>query len=173
MRVVAECDELMKTAMLSMVSRDKACADKVNDLDVEVFQFLEEQQDRYKQAVAGELSHRLTSRIVDSSKVFSHFRRLTALVARDPGSFGLDNAQVERLRELRRGSSQYVKQVLNKRNVLGHVVEVAGERGWVLRGSTEISAEDFPDIRRTFALYIDTIREMNKIVVPLAAEQAQ
>lgn len=173
MRVVAECDELMKTAMLSMVSRDRACADKVNDLDVEVFKFLEEQQDRYKQAVAGELSHRLTSRIVDSSKVFSHFRRLTSLVANDPESFGLDDSQVERLRELRRGSSQYVKEVLNKRNVLGHVVEVAGERGWVLQGSTEISAEDFPDIRRTFALYIDTIREMNKIVVPLDAEQAQ
>lgn len=173
MRVVAECDELMKAAMLSMVGRDRACSDKVNDLDVEVFNFLEEQQDRYKQAVAGELSHRLNSRIVDSSKVFSHFRRLTSLVANDPGSFGLDNAQVERLRELRRGSSQYVKEVLNKRNVLGHVVEVPGERGWVLQGSTDISAEDFPDIRRTFAYYIDTIREMNKIVVPLDAEQAQ
>lgn len=173
MRVVAECDELMKTAMLSMVSRDKACADKVNELDTEVFSFLQQQQDRYKEAVAGELSHRLTSRVVDSSKVFGHFRRLTALVASDPQSFGLDGAQVERLRELRRGSSQYVEQVLNKRNVLGHVVEVAGERGWVLHGSKEISAEDFPDIRRTFALYIDIIREMNRIVVPLDAEQVQ
>lgn len=173
MRVVAECDELMKTAMLSLVSRDRACADKVNDLDLEVFKFLEEQQDRYKKAVAGELSHRLSSRIVDSSKVFGHFRRLTAQVASDPGSFGLVDAQVERLRELRKGSSQYVEQVLKKRNVLGHVVEVAGERGWVLQGSKDISAEDFPDIRRTFALYIDTIREINRIVVPLDAEQAQ
>lgn len=173
MRVVAECDDLMKTAMLSMVSRDKACADKVNELDEDVFNFLQQRQDRYKKAVAGELSHRLTTQIVDSSKVFGHFRRLIALVAREPGSFGLDDAQVERLRELRKGSSQYVEQVLNKRNVLGHVVEVAGERGWVLQGSKEISAEDFPDIRRTFALYIDTIREMNRIVVPLGAEQAQ
>ncbi len=170
MRVVAECDELMKTAMLSMVSRDKACADKVNDLDDEVFHFLQQQQNRYKEAVAGELSHRLASRIVDSSKVFSHFRRLTALAARNPESLGLGDAQVERLRELRRGSSQYVEQVLNKRNVLGHVVEVAGEHGWVLKGSKEISADDFPDIRRTFALYIDTIREMNRIVVPLVIE---
>jgi hypothetical protein len=112
MRVVAECDELMKAAMLSMVSRDKACADKVNDLDDEVFQFLQQQQDRYKEAVAGELSHRLTSRVVDSSKVFGHFRRLTAQVARDPKCFELDGAQVERLRELRKGSSQYVEQVL-------------------------------------------------------------
>ena len=173
MRVVAECDELMKTAMLSLVSRDRACADKVNDLDLEVFKFLEEQQDRYKQAVAGELSHRLTSRIVDSSKVFSHFRRLITQVAREPGSFGLVDAQVERLRELRKGSSQYVEQVLKKRNVLGHVVEVAGERGWVLQGSKDISAEDFPDIRRTFALYIDMIREINRIILPLDAEQAQ
>jgi CheY-like chemotaxis protein len=167
MRVVAECDELMKTAMLSMVGRDKACANKVSDLDAEVFEFLQQQQDRYKKAVAGELSHRFTSRVVDSSKVFSHFRRLTALVVRDPSSFGLDHAQVERLRELRKGSSQYVEQVLNRRNVLGHVAEIAGERGWVLQGSNEISAQDFPDIRRTFALYIDTIREMKRIVVPL------
>lgn len=173
MRVVAECDELMKTAMLSMVSRDKACTDKVTELDDEVFKFLQQQQDRYTAAVAGELSHRLTSRVVDSSKVFGHFRRLTALVARNPASIGLDSAQVERLRELRRGSGQYVEQVLDKRNVLGHVVEVAGERGWILQGSTEISTKDFPDIRRTFALYIDMIREMNKIVVPLVAEQAQ
>ena len=173
MRVVAECDELMKKAMLSMVSRNKACADMVNELDDKVFLFLQQQTDRYTEAVSGQLSHRLDSRVVDSSKVFDHFRRLTAQVAKDPGSFGLDNAQVERLRELRKESSQYVKHVLDKRNVLGHVVEVAGERGWFLQGSTEISAEDFPDIRRTFALYIDTIREMNKIVVPLDAEQAQ
>lgn len=173
MRVVAECDELMKTAMLSLVSRDKACADKVSDLDAGVFHFLQQQEERYTEATTGQLSHRLDSRVVDSSKVFDHFRRLTALVASTPESFGLDNAQVERLRELRRGSSQYVKEVLNKRNVLGHVVEVAGDRGWVLQGSTEISAEDFPDIRRTFALYIDTIREMNRIVVPLDAEQSQ
>ena len=170
MRVVAECDDLMKKAMLSMVSRNKACADMVNELDAKVFLFLQQQTDRYTEAVSGQLSHRLDSRVVDSSKVFDHFRRLTAQVAKDPGSFGLDNAQVERLRELRKESSQYVKHVLERRNVLGHVVEVAGERGWFLQGSTEISAEDFPDIRRTFALYIDTIREMNRIVVPLNPE---
>lgn len=173
MRVVSECDQIMKTAMLSMVNRDSACAEKVHELDKDVFKFLEQQQELYNSAIAGELSHRLTTRIIDSSKIFSHFRRLTALATKNPQSFGLEDSQVERLRELRQDSSQYVAQVLKKRNTLGHVVEVAGARGWELQGDEGLCVEDFPEIRRSFAFYIDTIREMSSIVAPQEVEQVQ
>jgi len=172
MRVVAECDDLMKTAMLSMSGRDAKCAEKVVDLDKDVFSSLTRMQDGYAESIEGDLKLRFENRAIDSSKIFKHFRRLTELVARDPGTFGLDEGKVERLRELRNLSSQYSKEVLDKRNVLGHVIEVQAENGWVLQGSNEISVGDFPEIRRRFAFYIDAIREMKSLVIFLDAEKS-
>lgn len=167
MRVVAECDDLMKTAMLSMCDRDAKCAEKTSDLDDEVLDFIEKMKSNYTESTKGNLASRLDTRAVDSAKLFSHFRRLTQIAVADPATFGMNHAQVERLRELRRNSSQYVQHVLTKRNILGHVIEVKGEAGWLLQGSNEISVDDFPDIRRTFAIYIDAIREISGLVTPL------
>jgi CheY-like chemotaxis protein len=169
MRVVAECDELMKAAVLSMCNRDASCADKSNELDLDVVKFLEEMMEKYKAAIEGDLAGRLNTRAVDSAKLFKHFRRLTQVATKYPQTFGLDESKVERLRELRSSSAQYDQKVLIKRNILGHVIEVKGENGWVLQGSNEISVTDFPDLRRVFAAHIDAIREIKEIVVFLDA----
>jgi len=167
MRVVAECDELMRAAVLSMSNRDPNCAGKVADLDGDVLKFIDGTKQAYEASLAGDIVARLDTRAVDSAKLFMHFRRLTKVVAANPSTFGLNEEQVERLRELRKASAQYDPQVLRKRNVLGHVIEIQGEQGWVLQGSSEINISDFADIRRTFAAHIDAFREMSKLVATL------
>lgn len=167
MRVVAECDELMKSAMLSMVARDPNCADKCGELDDNVQEFMAGLKDAYEASLGGGLSDRLATRAVDSAKLFKHFRRLTKIAAANPGTFGMNGEGQDRLRELRASSAQYDRHVLSKRNVLGHVVEVQGEKGWVLQGSDEISVNDFADIRRAFATHIDAFREMKRLVTSL------
>jgi len=167
MRVVAECDELMKKTMLSMCIRDSTCAGKVTKLDEDVLDFMSKTKAAYEASVGGDLASRLETRAVDSLKLFKHFRRLTQVSVNNPKSFGLNEEQVERLRELRQQTSQYDPHVLKRRNVLGHVVEVQREAGWVLEGSDEISVRDFPEIRRIFAAHIDACRDMGGIVNPV------
>jgi len=167
MRVVAECDELMKIAVLSMSARDATCVARLSDLDRDVLSFLDEAKVAYEACLASDLSARLDTRAVDSAKLFKHFRRLTKVAAANPATFGLNHDQVERLRELRASSAKYDQIVLKKRNILGHVVEEQGESGWILRGSDEIDVTDFPNIRRSFAEYIDAFREMQRLVTSL------
>lgn len=164
MRVVAECDEIMKKAMLSMCGRDEICAEKVVELDKDVLEFIDGIKKTYSDSTDKDLAARLETRAVDSAKLFKHFRRLTEAVAKNPSSFELDDTRVDRLRELRKNSAGYDTHVLRKRNILGHVFEERGESGWILRGSDEISVSDFPDIRRGFAAYIDAIREIGDLV---------
>ena len=165
MRVVAECDELMKNAMLSMCDRNLKCAEKVAELDSDVLKFIDEMKANYSIAIEGNLATRLDTRAVDSSKLFKHFRRLTKIATSDPTTFGLDEVSLDRLRELRQQSAQYASLVLHKRNVLGHVVEEQTETGWVIRNSEEISVRDFADIRKSFAEHIDAIRGICSLVV--------
>jgi CheY-like chemotaxis protein len=167
MRVVSECDELMKGSVLSMSARDPNCAGKIVQLDEDVLTFMALVKEAYEESITGDLTARLNTFAVDSTKLFKHFRRLTKIAASDPATFGLDQAQVERLRELRAVSAQYDQAVLRKRNVLGHVVEVQGEAGWKLQGSDEIAINDFADIRQTFAAHVDAFREMKQLVTSL------
>lgn len=167
MKVVAECDTLMKTAMLSMCSRDPNCLAKVSELDEDVLNFIDGLKKAYEAAIVEDLNSRLSTRAVDSAKLFKHFRRLTKIAAADPETFGLDREQVDRLRELRKASARYIENVLDKRNTLGHVVEVQGVSGWILGGTSEMSIDDFPEIRRVFATHIDAFREMSDLVLIL------
>lgn len=173
MRVVAECDELMKQTMLSMYKRDKLCVEKTSELDRDVFEFLDSAKKRYEASTEGDLECRLSTFAVDSSKIFKHFRRLTEVAVKNPLTFGLNPEHVERLRELRSNSAQYSEVVLKRRNILGHVVEIQAENGWVLKGSTEISVSDFPEIRRNFAVHIDAFREMGEMILLLDQQKAQ
>ncbi|GAB4061539.1 response regulator [Uliginosibacterium sediminicola] len=174
MRVVAECDEIMKKAMISMCGFDQGCKDKMPDLDADVFKSIDSMRQSYSDATvnSSDLIARLGTMAVDSAKLFAHFRRLTDLAVKNPSSFKLDEAQVDRLRELRRNSASYVDNVLRKRNVLAHVFEERGESGWVLKGkgSDEISVSDFPDIRRGFAGYMDALREIGTLVTASSSD---
>ncbi len=172
MRVVADCDEIMKTTLLSMSARDQNCAAKIGELDKDVVEFMEECKQAYDSSLSGDLTARLATRSVDSAKLFKHFRRLTKVATVDPNTFGLDDAKIERLRELRKASAQYAVEVLGKRNILGHVAEVQGENGWVLQGSSEIAVRDFADIRQAFAAHLDAFREIMRLVTSLDGEQA-
>lgn len=165
MRVVAECDSLMQSAMLSMCDRDPNCFGKMSKLDNDVLEHIAGMKEKYEAAILGGLHTRFDTRSVDSAKIFKHFRRLTQVVVNNPTTFGLDPEKVERLRELRMISAQYGQNVLDKRNILGHVVEIQGKDGWVLEGSSEIGVGDFPDIRRDFASHIDAIREMSGFIL--------
>lgn len=172
MRVVAECDELMKKAVISMTARDSNCAAKISELDKEVLKSFDVFKAKYQEAIEVDLLARLTTRAVDSAKLFKHFRTLTKVAVSQPAAFDLDDTKVERLRELRLVSAQYIESVLGKRNVLGHVFEVKEQDGWVLKGSDEINVSDFPDIRRVFAAHIDAFREMNVLVTLLDKQEA-
>lgn len=167
MKVVAECDSLMKDAMLAMCNRDPNCSAKMSELDRDVLEFIDEMKAVYEGAISGDLNSRIATRAVDSAKLFKHFRRLTQVAAAQSAAFGLNQDQVERLRELRKLSAQYDQTVLKKRNILGHVVEKRGATGWVLKGSDDVRIEDFPEIRRAFANHIDFFREMSSIVTAL------
>lgn len=168
MRVVAECDELMKVAVLSMTSRDPNCAGKIADLDASVFEDLANVKMAYEGAE--DLTQRIETRAVDSAKLFKHFRRLTKIAAAAPSTFGLTSEAVDELRELRGMSAQYDQNVLRKRNILGHVVEVQGDAGWELSGSNEIRIADFAEIRQVFAAHIDAFRRMTELVTSLDGE---
>lgn len=165
MRVVAECDAIMKAAMLSMCKRDPNCSQKMTELDSDVLEFIAGIKKAYDAAIPGDLNSRLLTRAVDSAKLFKHFRRLTKVAVANPETFGLNAEQLDRLKELRGLSAQYDQNVLMKRNILGHVVEVRGEKGWILQGSDEIDIHDFPEIRRSFATHIDAFRGMSDLVV--------
>lgn len=167
MRVVAECDDLMKVAMVSMCARDTNCADKVTHLDTDVLTLLDGTKQAYEASRDKDLVARIETRAVDSMKLFKHFRRLTQVAAANPANFGLGGTEADRLRELRKSSADYDNKVLRKRNLLGHVIEVEGEAGWVLQGSNEITTSDFADIRRLFAEHIETFREMKILVTRL------
>ena len=167
MHVVAECDDMLKAAVSSMHARDGECAAKLSDLDSDVDEFLALIGVNYADAKSGALEDRLKSRAVDSGKLFKHFRRLTRIAARKPSEFGLSNDQQERLRELRANTTEYDVEVLGKRNILGHAKEIENEDGWSLSGSGEITVEDFPLLRQSFAMHLDAIREMSSIVCSL------
>ena len=171
MRVVAECDELMKAAVLSMSARDQNCADKLPELDGNVFDDLDKIRAAYE--AANDLVARIETRAVDSAKLFKHFRRLTKVVAANPEAFGLDANGVDQLRELRGATAQYDRTVLRKRNILGHVVEVEGTAGWELSGSDEIAIDDFPEIRQAFATHIYAFRIMADLVTLLDGQQPE
>ncbi|MGQ7814502.1 hypothetical protein ACUTAH_02295 [Metapseudomonas furukawaii] len=164
MRVVAECDEIMKKAILSMSARSPKCSEKKADLDKDVIEFIDQSKERYTATIDGNIEDRFKTLAVDSTKLFKHFRRLTQVVASSKEDFGLNEDQADRLRELRRHSAIYDQEVLKKRNVLGHVFETRDESGWTLRGSDEIKTSDFPDIRRGFAKHIEILREITTIV---------
>lgn len=166
MRVVAECDEIMKEAVISMSGRDNECLSRLTELDNDVLTFIREMKVRYEDSYDGGIEGRLNTRAVDSAKLFSHFRRLTKIATSSPRKFGLDSGQVERLRELRENTKKYTEEVLARRNILGHAIETKGNEGWILTGSKEINVADFPDIRRVFAINIDSLREMNNILLP-------
>jgi CheY-like chemotaxis protein len=164
MRVVAECDAIMKDAVLSLNARDPACAAKVADMDKDVIDHLDSSKKAYEAAAQVDLVARLATYAVDSTKLFKHFRRLSRVVANNPHRFELTDEDVDGLRELTERSSQYVRDVLGKRNTLGHAKEVATESGWKLDGNSGITVSDFPGIRQDFAGYIDAFRKISSLL---------
>lgn len=165
MRVVAECDEIMKSAVISMSGSDPDLAKRLAELDADVINFMDSVRQTYEASLSEGIQGRLATRAVDSAKLYNHFRRLTKVVTGSPAEFGLSASDVDRIRELRKDTADYVKNVLLRRNILGHVVEVQGADGWVLTGNSDISVSDFPDIRRLFAVNIDALREMGEILI--------
>lgn len=165
MRVVAECDEIMRKTVVAMAGFDSDHTSRLSELDADVFQFMDGVRSAYENSLSSGIEGRLNTRAVDSAKLFNHFRRVIKVVIRSPEEFGLSAESVDRIRELRKDTANYVNNVLQRRNVLGHVVEVKSAEGWVLSGSSEIGVSDFPDIRRLFAVNIDALREISAILI--------
>ncbi|BAQ71223.1 hypothetical protein NHU_04101 [Rhodovulum sulfidophilum] len=164
MRVVAECDDIMRHAVLEMTDHEPDCSEKLADLDGDVVNFFDGSKKVYLEATKGTIHDRLNTRAVDSGKLFKHFRRLTKVVTAKPHAFGLDEVEVDRMRELRKSTSKYDPKVLKKRNILGHVTEIETENGWQLSGSDEVQNSDFSDLRQVFAAHIRDFSEMRDII---------
>ena len=172
MRVVAECDELMRRGVRTMTGLGGGYEGMIQALDSDVIEFLTDTEGRYRAAMQGTLDDRLNNRAVDSGKLYNHFRRLTKEVAKNGRALGLDSDITDRLRELRRSTSQYHQNVLQKRNTLGHVRELEGPDGWRLEGG-DIDLADFPSLRRAFAEHIDAFRTMVNIVENLVSPKIE
>lgn len=166
MRVVAECDQIMKGAVLHISNADPESKKRLGELDKDVTDFITGMKEKYEASMHYGLEERLSTRAVDSAKLFSHFRRLTRAATSNPTVFNLNKDQTEKLKALRADSAQYDIDVLQKRNILGHVIEIRSSEGWVLQGNKEINVGDFPDIRQVFAKYIGALREMSDILLP-------
>ena len=166
MRVVAECDQIMKGAVLHISNTDPESQKRLGELDEDVINFMTGMKEKYEASMHHGLEERLSTRAVDSAKLFSHFRRLTRTATSNPTAFNLNKEQIEKLKALRANSAQYDMDVLQKRNILGHVIEIRSSEGWVLQGNKEINVGDFPDIRQVFAKYIGALREMSDILLP-------
>jgi len=164
MKIVAECDDLMNSIILMLHNANAICEQELESLDRDVINFIKETESLYTSASSDGIEGRLKTRAIDSAKRFKHFRRLTKILASKPTLFGLDVGKLERLRELRGQNSQYINSVLMKRNALGHAKETQGQNGWVLEGDSGIDIREFPELRRTFAEYISSFREILEIV---------
>ena len=164
MRVVSECDASMKETIRAMTKRHAQCEAQLAMLDRDVLDHLDEVRGRYEVASNSGLDARLETFAVDSAKLFKHFRRLTKWAAANQAALGLNADQVDRLRELRRNSAQFDRDVLLKRNLLGHAREVEGADGWKLEGSSGIEVADFPRIRQSFAIYIEAFRDIGVLM---------
>lgn len=166
MQVVAECDEMMRSGIQTITQRCVDSRQMTQDLDSDVLGFFAETKGKYRQAMQGSLEDRLQTRAIDSGKLHKHFRRLTRQLTKNGDSLGLGETDIDRLRELRQSTSEYDLKILKKRNTLGHVRETEGRDGWVLEGG-DISLDDFPDLRQTFAEHISAFREMIDIIQTL------
>jgi len=164
MRVVAECDALMKHTVTNLTERHEVCRTEIDKLDRDVFEHLDKVKIKYQVASTVGLDARLDTFAVDSAKLYKHFRRLTKLVIANKITLRLDDTQMDRLRELQAQSAQFDRDVLGKRNVLGHAREIAAEDGWRLEGGDGLSVADFPGIRQVFAIYIDSFREIGTLI---------
>jgi CheY-like chemotaxis protein len=166
MRVVAECDALMRETVRTLTAAHEQCRSEMVKLDEDVFNHLDEVRMKYQIASAVDMDARLSTFAVDSAKLYKHYRRLTKLVIANGPLLGLDGERMDRLRELQRESAQFSRDVLGKRNVLGHAREIEGEDGWRLEGGDGLTVEDFPGIRQVFAKYINAFREIGTLVAP-------
>lgn len=164
MRVVAECDSLMQEGVRYMSNNSNACSNMISEMDKDVFNFYKEKNNQYLIASKGSLDDRMGTFAIDSTKLYKHFRRTVKAALIDSESFRLTAEVRDELRSLNRRTAQYDSAVLKKRNILGHAQEVEGEYGWEVHGSQEISTNDFPDLRRSFAEHIDGFRRIIEII---------
>jgi CheY-like chemotaxis protein len=166
MRVVAECDALMKHTVRNLTNHHESCKSEIERLDEDVLKHLDIVKTKYEQAIEVDLEARLGTFAVDTTKLYKHFRRLTKLVTKNSEAFRLSDTQVERLRELQAESANFDTEVIGKRNILGHAREIEESDGWRLEGADGLRVADFPSIRQVFAKYIDAFREIEALVAP-------
>ncbi len=171
MQVVADCDDLMRRGVETMTCWDNGFGEMVKELDCEVLEFIKNSKKNYKDAMNGTISDRIDTRAIDSGKLHNHFRRLTKELA-NKNPLLLDDKKVDHLRELRKITSNYDPEVLQKRNTLGHAKESKGPSGWVLQGGN-INSDDFPKLRQTFTEHIIAFQEMIDIIESLDSQQTK
>ncbi|WP_025886073.1 response regulator [Asaia prunellae] len=164
MRVVAECDAIMKEAVIYLSATDDSCAAILTEMDNDVFEHIDEVKKRYQASMGNSVQARLDTFAVDSAKLFAHFRRLSKKILSNPNSIRLSTAQIDELRNLNRKTSNYVVAVLNRRNALGHAKEMRTAEGWKLDGNSGIKISDFPMIRRDFAVYKEAFESIRKLI---------
>ncbi|SOE01832.1 hypothetical protein [Caenispirillum bisanense] len=160
MGIVGKCDAALKSILLS--EYEAAEADKkteiVDQLDTLVTQSAAAMRDKYGKAET--FRDRLHSRTVTSFHLYKLALHLTK--------------GREACKEHREILKSYNTAVLDLRNVLGHVAEVRGPRGWEISKDADasINIEDFPELRREMARHFDNIVALGEILAATGIQKA-
>lgn len=181
-KVVADCDELIKKSILQLCETFPICRDAVTELDDDVLSFFQEAVQNYNDVQKKGIEERFQSHLIDSMKSFKHLRRLTGTILNNK-EINIDGKIKEDIKYLRNNTKKYDKDVLCKRNLFAHVKEVKTKNGLELvqekfqkengyksgakTSEGNLTPADYPDIRQTFATYFTNFREMAKLIETL------
>ena len=145
MGTVGQCDDLLRSLLLSTYGRSPAAAQKdlADALDRYVQESLQHQEEQY--ATYNAFEEKLASRAVTSY----HLQRLTLHITKGKESY----------RDQRKVLARFYEEVLKPRNILGHAAETRTDQGWTVTssGNSPIGTQDFPRLRRDMATHLSNV----------------
>jgi len=128
--------------------------------------------DGRKELMVSELDKLVQSATSNAGKKYAELDSFDSrLHSRSVTSFHLQKFALNLLRkkdgykDVRSLLSRYDPEVLERRNILGHVLEERTDAGWVLSSirGTSITIQDFPELRRHMAGHLGNIRLLRQI----------
>jgi len=158
-RVVAECDQELRTILLHLSKKDGSDKEIVDSLK----QRLVEAGERQKSDVQAlsSLPEMLGGPSVPSGVLFTEARE------RARAENGTDD-----VRDLLRSLRDYKQQVLWRRNALAHALEERTDNGWVIHrvNAKPLTVSDFERYRRDFLSNLRDLRQLRALLIPEKAE---
>ena len=154
-RVVAECDEELRQILRHFASADSLELDIVESL-IERLESSKERQLRKVNPIRS-LNELLDQPSISSGILFQEVNRRVR-----------DSNPSDEVRLLRSDLGDYPNKVLERRNILSHVLEERAANGWKIVGSErypDITVDNFPTIRSDFLARLNGIQELRKLLI--------